>query len=63
MFPLVPVDDDEEEEGVDLQQQSLHDTDGSIFVYTLSHDDFRRRLVVHFDICWRKKQVVWPTRN
>ena len=37
--------------------------DGAIFVNSLTYDDFRSRLVEHFDILHRKKQIVWPERK
>lgn len=36
---------------------------GAIVVRRLSMNQFRERLVQHFDILFQKKQVIWPQRN
>jgi hypothetical protein len=36
--------------------------DGSTIVNSLPYDDFRNRLVEHFDILHRQNRVLWPTR-
>jgi DDE superfamily endonuclease len=36
------------------------DSDGAIYINSLSYTDFRARLVVHFDILWRRHRIVWP---
>ncbi|CAB9496564.1 Plant transposon protein [Seminavis robusta] len=37
--------------------------DGSIILNSLTYDDFRNRLVEHFDILWRRNRVRWPQRK
>ncbi|CAB9527088.1 Plant transposon protein [Seminavis robusta] len=37
--------------------------DGSVLVNSLAYDDFRNRLVEHFDILWRCNRVRWPQRK
>jgi hypothetical protein len=32
-------------------------------VRNLSQEYFRKRLVQHFDICWRRNDIVWPQRS
>lgn len=39
------------------------DENGCIKVNSLRYEDFRRRLVDHFDILWRQHKIVWPTKN
>jgi hypothetical protein len=36
------------------------DINGAVFVNSLSYSDFRDRLIVHFDILWRRHRIVWP---
>jgi hypothetical protein len=38
-------------------------SDGSIIVNSMCYDDFRNRLVEHFDILNRQNRVRWPTRS
>ncbi|CAB9525869.1 Plant transposon protein [Seminavis robusta] len=44
-------------------QPQQYAIDGSILVNSLSYDDFRNRLVEHFDILWRRHRVKWPERK
>lgn len=36
---------------------------GAIPVRTLGLEEFRRKLITHFDILWKQKKIVWPSRN
>jgi len=38
-------------------------TEGAIAVNSLSYFEFRRRLIVHFDILHRQHKIRWPKRN
>lgn len=38
------------------------DDEGAIFVNSLSYQDFRDRLVTHFDILFQQRRIKWPTR-
>jgi hypothetical protein len=51
---------------VDLEEGLVHDVPNHgipIKVRNLSLDDFRRRLVVHFDIAFKRNEVKWPRRT
>ncbi|CAB9517844.1 Plant transposon protein [Seminavis robusta] len=37
--------------------------DGAIYINSLSYREFRNLLVEHFDILWRRRAIVWPTKN
>ena len=53
-------DDDDSGSGV---QQPIVDTDGCIRVHSLTLESFRNRLINHFDILWRRNQILWPTQT
>jgi DDE superfamily endonuclease len=40
-----------------------YDREGAVIVNSLSYDDFRNRLVEHFDILHRQNKVRWPRRK
>eukprot|EP00797_Seminavis_robusta_P020115 Sro3065_g343090.1 Plant transposon protein (509) ;mRNA; r:3511-5037 len=46
-----------------LQGPQRYALDGSVLVNSLAYDDFRNRLVEHFDIMFRKNRVRWPTQR
>jgi hypothetical protein len=54
VYELGEIDTD----GMDTPQ----DTGGVRIVRKLSQEYFRKRLVEHFDICWRRNDIVWPRR-
>jgi hypothetical protein len=37
--------------------------DNRVVVSSLNLDDFKRRLIEHFDICFQKREISWPSRN
>ena len=37
--------------------------DGFRYVRQMTQNQFRRRLIEHFDILWRQGKVQWPSRN
>ncbi|KAG7365255.1 plant transposon protein [Nitzschia inconspicua] len=39
----------------------IRDDTGAIIVREMSTEQFRRRLVVHFDIAFKRKELCWPT--
>jgi len=39
------------------------DFTGHIVVKSLTLQDFKRRLIRHFDIAFKKREVQWPKRN
>ncbi|CAB9523595.1 Plant transposon protein [Seminavis robusta] len=39
------------------------DEDGAVYINSLSYREFRSLLVEHFDILWRCRAIIWPTRN
>jgi hypothetical protein len=51
------------DEDVDKPMPSIQETeDSSIYVNSLHYDEFRRRLVTHFNIKPSKYEVKWPQR-
>jgi hypothetical protein len=36
---------------------------GAVVINSLTYDDFRNRLVEHFDIMFRNQRVQWPVRK
>jgi DDE superfamily endonuclease len=54
------VEEEEEEEVVGDIQFGIQ---GAIVVNSLSYDDFRNRLVEHFDILHRQQRIRWPVRE
>jgi hypothetical protein len=50
-------------DGVHDEVVALPHSDGSIVINTLSCTDFRRQLVVHFDILFRQNWIVWATHK
>lgn len=61
------VEDDESTEENSIMEQSeeslVVDNDGALIVRHLSFDYFRSKLVNHFDIAFKKREVKWPKRN
>jgi hypothetical protein len=56
--------EEEEETGEAPHIGGVHyGANGCIVVNSLSYNDFRNRLVEHFDILHRKQQVRWPFPN
>ena len=47
----------------DTENIVLADEDGYIKLQDLTMDQFRKRLIIHFNIAFSKKKLVWPTRN
>jgi len=52
------VEDDDE-----LVTNERRDENGAIHMNSLSHFDFRDRIVEHFDILHRQRHIRWPTMN
>ena len=57
------------EEGVeltdDIDKNSLHvekDSEGNVIVRKISLNLFRSKLIRHFNICFQKKEIIWPNR-
>ena len=59
---LENIDENIDEEETRLFQPIQHTPNGAIVINSLTHSDFRRRLVDHFDIMFRHKSLAWPTR-
>jgi len=57
-----PADDENPEFEAANHEQRV-DNEGAIFVNSLSYQDFRSRLVTHFDIQHRRRKIVWPKRH
>jgi len=57
------MDDEEDDMDGDLETNERFHEDGSVCINSLSHFEFRKRLVVHFDILHRQNRVRWPTRK
>ena len=51
-----------EGEDLDVADDFTTDSNGAIPVRSLTMETFRNRLVVHFDICYRKNLLKWPRR-
>lgn len=58
--PTTEIDGNEEGQDWDVLRQEDHGT--AISVRSLSLDEFRRRLVVHFNIAFNRNEVQWPQR-
>lgn len=57
-------DDDEEEEEQPADNNMIEEQDGEVHkVRRMTLDQFRSKLVNHFDIASTKKEVKWPVRN
>ncbi|CAB9518733.1 Plant transposon protein [Seminavis robusta] len=56
---FVPGDDDH----LTGSSQKLHPIYGGVLVNSLCYDDFRFRLVEHFDIQFRQNRIKWPERR
>lgn len=54
------ADTEENDEGNVQPTQTQFDSSGNIFINSLAYDDFRKRLVVHFDILHQQNKIVWP---
>ena len=54
--------EEDEEENIHIPIPNNSDN-GPIRVRDLSLNEFRRRLIVHFNIMFHQNKVVWPTRN
>ena len=57
------------EEGVeltdDIDKNSLDvekDSEGNIIVRKIPLNLFRSKLIRHFNICFQKKEIIWPNR-
>ena len=59
------VEEEEEPENDDHLdgQNARYGIEGAVVVNSLSYQEFRNRLVEHFDILHRKHQVRWPQRR
>ena len=55
--------DDDENIEKDTSDPPPQNKDGPINVRTLSLNDFRKRLVIHFNIQFKQHKVKWPRRN
>ena len=55
-------DEGSEQSDEDAGSALLLDENGAVCVNTMSLDDFRSKLVIHFDILFKKKALVWPKR-
>ena len=56
-------DVEEEEEENTCSSIPTNSDNGPIRVRDLSLNEFRKRLIVHFNIMFHQNKVVWPTRN
>ena len=54
-IPLASVEEAEEEVPVRASSRTC--------VRKMKRDDFKARLIEHFDILWEKKQIKWPSRT
>ncbi|KAG7363898.1 hypothetical protein IV203_037100 [Nitzschia inconspicua] len=43
-----------------FQGSLVRDEDGAIIVRHMDMTDFRQRLITHFDIAFKKKEIIWP---
>ncbi|KAG7336915.1 DDE superfamily endonuclease [Nitzschia inconspicua] len=43
-----------------FQGSLVRDEDGAIIVRHMNMTDFRQRLITHFDIAFKKKEIIWP---
>ena len=58
-----PCDEIDEAEDMFEESEMKRNEDGSINVTDLPLNEFRRRLVRHFNIMFKQNKVVWPKRN
>ena len=56
-------EESDEDELRDELNEPMDIDDGPIQVHKLSLASFRSRLINHFDILWRRNQILWPTRT
>jgi hypothetical protein len=45
----------------DVQNNDTTSNAVATLVQSLSLSDFRRQLIVHFDIAYRRREIKWPT--
>ena len=55
-------DEDSEQSDEEIGSTLLLDQNGAVCVNSMSFEDFRSKLVAHFDILFKKKALVWPKR-
>ena len=53
----------EEEEEEDNDGGAQFDAYGARFINSMAYDDFREKLVSHFDILRKRREVKWPVRS
>ena len=58
--PLLGIEEEEEEEEEDATEVPRQDEDGATVVNALHYDEFRKKLVTHFDIAFSRGEVKWP---
>jgi hypothetical protein len=58
--PLIGRDLDDDEEEEDAMEIPRQDEDGATVVNTLHYDEFRDKLVTHFNIAFARGKVKWP---
>ena len=59
-------DEDEEDEDSEDEEEfkgSIEEEEGAIVVRKMSMTDFRKRLIDHFDICFQRKEIAWPSQR
>jgi hypothetical protein len=59
----VGEDEDTAAEGFQFVQPTRYDEDGAIFINSLTYNNFRKRLVEHFDIQFGRRRIQWPQRK
>ena len=57
------LNEEKEEEPDDQNNIIEYDKDGAIIVHKLRLTYFRKKLIEHYDILYRKKKIIWPSRN
>ncbi|CAB9517408.1 Plant transposon protein [Seminavis robusta] len=57
-----PMDNTKDDDHL-LGLSQRYSVDGCVLVNSLAYDEFRNRLVEHFDIMFRKNRVKWPSRK
>ena len=45
------------------EEASGQEGGGAIPVHTLPRDVFKKKLIAHFDILWKKNEIKWPSRT
>jgi hypothetical protein len=53
---------EEEEAEPRFQGRLVRDNSGAIVVRHLDMSQFRKRLIVHFDIAFKKHEISWPVK-